>query len=83
MKKLKKLSDFKCNELNNIHMSLFKGSMDKCTGGGFSTVWLEDGNGSYCSEYTVTWDSDVDYEVRPGVWSTRYHNEQYISGSCW
>lgn len=83
MEKLKKLSDFKSNELNNNEMFMFKGAIDECTGGGFEQVWLSDGNGGYCTEVVYEWDSDVNYEVSKGVWATRYHGERAYSGSCW
>jgi hypothetical protein len=83
MEKLKRLSDFESNELSDFQMSLFKGSNGQCTGGGFETVWLDDGNGGQCSSHTISWDSDANVEVSPGVWTTRYHNEQISIGSCW
>ena len=83
MKTLKKLNDFKSNELSNVEMSLFKGSMDICTGGGFENVWMSDGNGGVCLSHTYTWTSDAHTQVGPNTWTTVYHGEQVHTGGCW
>lgn len=83
MGKLKKLNDFKSNELSNVQMSLFRGTEDRCTGGGFYTVWLDDGNGGKCSSHTVSWTSDVNVQINAYTWTTRYHGQQITLGNCW
>ncbi|WP_396193075.1 hypothetical protein [Flavobacterium sp.] len=68
MSKLKSIKDFKQevfslndNQLSNVFGGLTDGnevSMGTCTGGGFESHYLRDGN-SYCLDYTLSWTSDV------------------------
>lgn len=78
MEKLKKLSDFKCNELNSNAMFSVKGSMKECTGGGFHNEYCTDGNGGYILYCSTSWTSDVKHENGHII----YHNERLEFGDC-
>lgn len=87
MSKLKSIKDFKqeisClneNQLRNVFGGLTDGnevSMGTCTGGGFESHYLRDGN-SYCLDYTLSWDSDV----RDANGNTTKFGEEYHPGPC-